>query len=79
MKARESGMPAEEMWSAFFDPADILAKFLPIPPTHLRIAEFGFFGVRVITCRQTPRRNGARSRAGDLLLYFNLVRPLRTS
>ncbi len=41
MKARESGMPAEEMWSAFFDPADILAKFLPIPPTHLRIAEFG--------------------------------------
>src|SRR2546429_466728 len=45
----------------------------------LRIAEFGFLGVRVITCRQTPRRYGARSRAGDLDLYFNLLRPLRTS
>jgi hypothetical protein len=44
-----------------------------------RIAEFGFLGVRVITCKQTPRRNGAFSRAGDLLLYFNLFRPLRTS
>src|SRR5688500_14731262 len=45
----------------------------------LRMAEFGFFGVRVMTCKQTPRRNGAFSRAGDLLLYFNLFRPFRTS
>src|SRR6266511_5841501 len=45
----------------------------------LRIAEFGFLGVRVITCRQTPRRKGARSKAGDLDLYFNLLRPRRTS
>src|SRR5690606_41934912 len=45
----------------------------------LRMAELGFLGVRVITCKQTPRRNGAFSRAGDLLLYFNLLRPLRTS
>jgi hypothetical protein len=44
-----------------------------------RMAEFGFFGVRVMTCKQTPRRNGAFSRAGDLLLYFNLFRPFRTS
>src|SRR5262245_11680030 len=44
-----------------------------------RRAEFGFFGVRVITCRQTPRRNGQFFRAGDLLLYFTLERPLRTS
>jgi hypothetical protein len=45
----------------------------------LRIAEFGFFGVRVITWMHTPRRNGEFSKAGDLDLYFTLVRPLRTS
>src|SRR5258708_32243160 len=43
------------------------------------IAELGFFGVRVMTCTQTPRRKGAFSKAGDLDLYFNLVRPFRTS
>jgi hypothetical protein len=45
----------------------------------LRIAEFGFLGVRVITWMHTPRRNGEFSKAGDLDLYFTLVRPLRTS
>jgi hypothetical protein len=45
----------------------------------LRIAEFGFFGVRVITWMHTPRRNGEFSKAGDLDLYLTLVRPLRTS
>jgi hypothetical protein len=45
----------------------------------LRIAEFGFLGVRVMTWMQTPRRNGEFSKAGDLDLYFTLVRPLRTS
>src|SRR5438105_2312157 len=43
------------------------------------MAEFGFFGVRVITCTQTPRRNGAFSNAGDFDLYLSLLRPLRTS
>src|ERR1041385_4307485 len=43
------------------------------------MAEFGFLGVRVITCTQTPRRNGAFSNAGDFDLYFSLFRPLRTS
>jgi small subunit ribosomal protein S12 len=33
----------------------------------LRSAEFGFFGVRVITCRQTPRRCGAPQRRGVCL------------
>ncbi len=41
MKARESGMPAEEMWSTFFDPPGILAQFLPPAPAELHIAEFG--------------------------------------
>ena len=45
----------------------------------LRIAEFGFFGVRVMTCRQTPRRNGEFCKAGDLDLLRILLRPLRTS
>jgi hypothetical protein len=44
-----------------------------------RIAEFGFFGVRVITCKHTPRRNGEFSSAGDFDLRFNLLRPRRTS
>src|SRR5688572_25780342 len=43
------------------------------------MAEFGFFGVRVITCTQTPRRNGAFCNAGDFDLYLSLLRPLRTS
>src|SRR5215216_1075418 len=45
----------------------------------LRIAEFGFFGVRVITCTHTPRRNGLPSKAGDFDLMRTLRRPLRTS
>jgi len=43
------------------------------------MAEFGFFGVRVITWMHTPRRNGEFSKAGDLDLYLTLLRPLRTS
>ena len=45
----------------------------------LRMAEFGFLGVRVITWMQTPRRKGEFSKAGDLDLYLTFVRPLRTS
>src|SRR6185312_14252128 len=45
----------------------------------LRIAELGFFGVRVMTCTHTPRRNGLPARAGDLDLVRTLRRPLRTS
>jgi hypothetical protein len=44
-----------------------------------RMAEFGFFGVRVYTCRQTPRLNGQFSSARDADLFFTLARPLRTS
>ena len=32
----------------------------------LRIAEFGFLGVRVITGDETPRRKGEFCKAGDL-------------
>src|SRR5688572_3746801 len=59
----------------------------------LRRAEFGFFGVRVMTCRQTPRRCGAprpsdvvclrvfsvRRSAGALTFLMAGFRPLRTS
>src|SRR5687768_7112957 len=45
----------------------------------LRMAEFGFFGVRVMTCTQTPRRKGLPSKAGDFDLVTTLRRPLRTS
>src|SRR5437867_6983170 len=45
----------------------------------LRMAELGFLGVRVMTCRQTPRRNGEFCKAGDFDLYRILLRPLRTS
>jgi hypothetical protein len=44
-----------------------------------RIAEFGFFGVLVMTWMHTPRRNGEFSKAGDLDLLRILFRPLRTS
>src|SRR5881296_3647282 len=45
----------------------------------LRSAEFGFFGVRVITCTQTPRRNGQLVSAGDFDFTEIFLRPLRTS
>src|SRR5438552_5284783 len=45
----------------------------------LRRAEFGFFGVRVITCTQTPRRCGQSVRAGDFDFTATLRRPLRIS
>src|SRR6185436_19577673 len=45
----------------------------------LRMAELGFLGVGVMTCRQTPRRNGEFCKAGDFDLYRILLRPLRTS
>src|SRR6185503_14343696 len=45
----------------------------------LRMAELGFFGVRVITCRHTPRRNGEFCKAGDFDLLRILFRPRRTS
>src|SRR3982751_147270 len=34
-----------------------------------RSAELGFFGVIVLTWRQTPRLNGQASSTGDLVLY----------
>src|SRR6266850_4304412 len=45
----------------------------------LRRAEFGFFGVRVITCRQTPRRCGHDPSAGAFDFAFSWRRPLRTN
>src|SRR5512134_1380197 len=45
----------------------------------LRMAEFGFLGVRVMTCTHTPRRKGLPSKAGDFDLAVTLRRPLRTS
>ena len=45
----------------------------------LRIAEFGFLGVRVMTWVQTPRRKGFLRKAGDLLFTLLEVRGLRTS
>jgi hypothetical protein len=43
------------------------------------MAEFGFFGVRVMTCTQTPLRKGLPSKAGDFDFMRTLRRPLRTS
>jgi hypothetical protein len=43
------------------------------------MAEFGFFGVRVYTCRQTPRLNGQFSNAGEAVLAFTFTRPFRTN
>jgi hypothetical protein len=45
----------------------------------LRNAELGFFGVRVMTCTQTPRRCGQLTSAGDFDFKVTLLRPLRTS
>jgi hypothetical protein len=44
-----------------------------------RSAEFGFFGVRVITCTQTPRRWGQSARAGDFDFTAIFLRPFLTS
>ena len=38
----------------------------------LRMAELGFFGVRVITWMQTPRRKGEFSKAG-VVVYRNII------
>src|SRR5690554_5412863 len=45
----------------------------------LRRAEFGFFGVWVLTAVQTPRRWGEPLSAGVLLFLAILLRPLRSS
>lgn len=37
MKVRDSGMPDEEMWTGFFDPARVLAVFAPYPEERLRM------------------------------------------
>src|SRR3954454_12775540 len=44
-----------------------------------RKAEFGFFGVIVLTWRQTPRLNGQDSSTGDFVLYNTGRRGFRTS
>jgi hypothetical protein len=43
----------------------------------LRRAEFGFFGVRVITCTHTPRRWGQLVSAGDFDFTDTFRRPFR--
>jgi hypothetical protein len=45
----------------------------------LRKAEFGFFGVRVMTCVHTPRRCGQFLSAGDFDFTEIFFRPLRMS
>src|ERR1700704_2183124 len=45
----------------------------------LRMAEFGFLGVRVMTCTQTPRRKGLPCNAGALDFARILRRPFLTS
>ncbi|HWA86196.1 MAG TPA: class I SAM-dependent methyltransferase [Opitutus sp.] len=55
MKARESGMPPEDAWSAFFDPAGILAQFLQ-PNSRETIAEFGSgYGTFALPAAQLTR------------------------
>ena len=44
-----------------------------------RRAEFGFFGVIVLTCKQTPRFCGHFSSTGALLNFRGGLRRLRTS
>ena len=44
-----------------------------------RMAELGFFGVRVYTCRHTPRLNGQFYSAGEVVLDFTFTRPFRTN
>jgi hypothetical protein len=44
-----------------------------------RSAEFGFLGVRVITCTQTPRLCGQSARAGDFDFTAIFLRPFLTS
>jgi hypothetical protein len=53
--------------------------FVSLTFATLRMAEFGFFGVRVMTWTQTPLRKGLPSKAGDFDLMRTLRRPLRTS
>ena len=57
----------------------ISKPFVSLTFATFRIAEFGFLGVRVMTWMHTPRRKGATSKAGDLDLRFNLLRPCRTN
>ena len=45
----------------------------------LRSAEFGFLGVVVLTTVHTPRRKGLPLRAGTLLFFWIVLRPLRSS
>ena len=45
----------------------------------LRSAELGFLGVVVFTTVHTPRRKGLPFRAGTLLFFARVVRPLRSS
>ena len=45
----------------------------------LRNAEFGFFGVCVLTCKQTPRRWGLDFNAGDFVFLCFARRPKRMS
>ena len=40
MKARESGMPSEDLWAGFFRPQEVLAK-LGLTPSCLSAADFG--------------------------------------
>src|SRR3954467_2832091 len=58
--------------------AVISTPFVSRTRAALRSAEFGFFGVRVKTRVQTPRRCGEPWRAGVFVLSCAALRPLRT-
>ena len=45
----------------------------------LRTAEFGFLGVLVVTCTQTPLRKGQALSAGDFVFAFCKRRFFRTN
>src|SRR3984893_8236491 len=45
----------------------------------LRSAEFGFFGVCVYTRMHTPRFSGQPINAGDFVLAWPFLRPMRTN
>src|SRR3954452_556842 len=59
--------------------AVISTPFVSRTRAALRSAEFGFFGVRVKTRVQTPRRCGDPWRAGVFVFSGAALRPLRTS
>ena len=63
MKLRESGMPGEEMWRAFFDPANALAK-LGLTPACVNAVDFGCgYGTFTIAAWKSARKMVPHRRA----------------